>query len=170
MIAAWQLDQRGEVGDHLGQLYEKRGDTQKAAHYYALAMNATRPLTETADRLAEVAGGKEKADSLVEKTKGELLGQRQAKVANSSKLEGSAEFWLLFQNNSESRLTVEDVKFVSGDEKLKGMEAPIRAASYNQTLPDDTPVKIVRRGKLSCTASADCIFVLALPTDVHSVD
>jgi len=170
VIAAWQLDQRGEVGDHLGQLYEKRGDTQKAAHYYALAMNATRPLAETADRLAAVAGGKEKADSLVEKTKGELLEQRQAKVANSSKLEGSAEFWLLFQNNSESRLVVEDVKFVSGDEKLKGMGVPIRAASYNQTLPDDSAIRIVRRGKLSCRASADCTFVLALPTDVHSVD
>src|SRR5262249_17512911 len=36
--ASWLLMQNGEVGDHLGQLYEKRGRKSEAIDAYALAM------------------------------------------------------------------------------------------------------------------------------------
>ena len=38
--AAWSLGQQPIVGDHLGQVYEKEGKTQAAAHTYALAIAA----------------------------------------------------------------------------------------------------------------------------------
>jgi tetratricopeptide (TPR) repeat protein len=38
--AAWLLDQNGEMGDHLAQIYEKRGDKDRAIEAYALALAA----------------------------------------------------------------------------------------------------------------------------------
>jgi hypothetical protein len=61
------------------------------------------------------------------------------------------------------------VKFVSGDEKLKIFTEALRTAAYRLTFPDDTPLKILRRGTLTCTAST-CTFVLLLPDDVRTVD
>jgi hypothetical protein len=66
---------------------------------------------------------------------------------------------------------VEAVKFASGDEKLKVFTDALRTAEYRVTFPDDTPVKILRRGILSCsTATGTCMFVLMLPDDVRTVD
>jgi len=66
---------------------------------------------------------------------------------------------------------VEAVKFVSGDEKLKTYGEALRTADYHLIFPDDTPVKILRRGTLSCsTAGGGCKFVMMLPDDVRTVD
>ncbi len=54
--AAWLLGQHGEVGDHLGQIYEKRGEKQKAIDMYAQALAAYKPPTETRQRLAALLG------------------------------------------------------------------------------------------------------------------
>jgi hypothetical protein len=63
------------------------------------------------------------------------------------------------------------VKFASGDEKLRVFTEALRTAEYRLTFPDDTPVKILRRGILSCsTAAGTCSFVLMLPDDVRTVD
>jgi hypothetical protein len=40
----------------LGQIYEKRGEREKAERFYALAMNARRPELKTRSRLADLAG------------------------------------------------------------------------------------------------------------------
>jgi hypothetical protein len=63
------------------------------------------------------------------------------------------------------------VKFVSGDEKLKSYTEALRTADYHVTFPDDTPVKVFRRGTLSCAVTTGkCQFVLTLPDDVRTVD
>ena len=59
VAAAWELGHHGEVGDHLGQIYEKRGDKDLALRTYALSMNGLRPIPETHDRLASFAGGRQ---------------------------------------------------------------------------------------------------------------
>jgi hypothetical protein len=67
--------------------------------------------------------------------------------------------------------TVDSVRFVSGDEKLKSFTDALRTAEYKANFPDDTPVKIFRRGILSCsTTTGNCTFVLLLPDDVRTVD
>ena len=110
-------------------------------------------------------------DAIVEKSREELTAQRTIKVGNASKQEGKAEFFLLLTNGQNSEMAVEDVKLASGDEKLKAFTNALRNARYGQTLPDETAVRVLRRGTLSCTAgAADCTFLLALPSDVHSVD
>ena len=47
--AAWGLGHHGEVGDHLAQIYEKRGEKDQALRTYALSMNGLRPTPETRD-------------------------------------------------------------------------------------------------------------------------
>ena len=67
--------------------------------------------------------------------------------------------------------TVEAVKFISGDDSLKGFVEPLRTAKYDVTFPDNSPTKILRRGVLGCsTTTGDCSFVLMLPDDVRSAD
>jgi tetratricopeptide (TPR) repeat protein len=169
--AAWQLGQHGEVGDHLGQIYEKQGKKDLALRTYALALTGLRPIPETRDRLSSLAGGSVKADASVAKYKDELQQVRTIDLGKVAKETGSAEFFVLLSRGKGADATVEAVKFASGDEKLKVFTDALRTAEYRLTFPDDTPAKILRRGILSCsTATGSCAFVLILPDDVRTVD
>ncbi len=169
--AAWQLGHHGEVGDHLGQIYEKQGKKDQALHTYALSLSGLRPIPETRDRLAALTGGSAKVDAAVAKYKDELQQVRTIDLGKVAKETGSAEFFVLLSRGKGSDATVEAVKFTSGDEKLKVFTDALRTAEYRLSFPDDTPVKILRRGILSCsTATGNCTFVLMLPDDVRTVD
>jgi tetratricopeptide (TPR) repeat protein len=170
VAAAWLLGQHGEVGDHLGQILEKRGKKEQAIQTYALAMSGLRPIPETRGRLAALLGGDSKTAPLIEKSKGELQNLRTVKLDKVAKQSGSAEFFVLFGSGA-SGVTVENVKFVSGEEKLRPFGDALRKLNYKFALPDDTPTKILRRGTLSCSdVNSDCTFVMQLTDDVRSVD
>ena len=170
VAAAWALGHHGEVGDHLGQIYEKQGNKDRALRIYALSMSGLRPIPETHDRLASLAGGSSKADAAVASYKDEL--QHLSTVdLGKAKQTGNADFFILLSGGAGSVAKVDAVKFVSGDEKLKEFTEALRTADYHLTFPDDTPVKILRRGALSCSmTTAKCEFVLTLPDDVRTVD
>jgi len=170
ITAAWQLGQHADVGDHFGQIYQKKTEKERAVHMYALALNTRRPEPETRGRLAALLGGDDKVDAMVEKTRDELRQQRTITVANAGKQDGKADFLVLLSPGSGSNAIAESAKFVSGDEKLKPLTEAIQAAKYHQTFPDETPVKIPRRGTMTCVSSGDCSLVLDLPEDVSSVD
>jgi tetratricopeptide (TPR) repeat protein len=168
--AAWALGQHGEVGDHLGQIYEKRGDKDRALSTYALSLNGLRPIPETRERLASLAGGDAKAEAAVARYKNELphLGTIDLGKATQT---GNADFFVLLSGGAGSVARVDAVRFISGDEKLKSFTEALRTADYHLTFPDDTPVKVLRRGTLSCSvATASCKFILTLPDDVRTVD
>jgi tetratricopeptide (TPR) repeat protein/transglutaminase-like putative cysteine protease len=168
--AAWGLGHHGEVGDHLGQIYEKRGDKDRALRTYALSLNGLRPIPETHNRLASLAGGDAKADAAVVRYKDDL--QHLSTIdLGKAKLAGNADFFILISGGAGAVSRVDAVKFVSCDEKLKSYTDALRTSDYHLTFPDDTPVKVLRRGTLSCSvASGKCQFVLTLPDDVHTVD
>ncbi len=183
--SAWQLGHHGEVGDHLGQIYEKQGKKDLALRTYALCLSGLRPIPETRDRLASLAGGDAKVDAAVAKHKEELQRLRTIDLGKVAKETGSADFFVLLSrglghpntghpdsgHGQSSAATVDAVKFAGGDEKLKVFTEALRTAEYRLTFPDDTPVKILRRGILSCsTATGNCTFVLMLPDDVRTVD
>jgi tetratricopeptide (TPR) repeat protein len=171
IAAAWALGQHGEVGDHLAQVYQKRGNKDLALRTYALSMNGLRPDPETRGRLAALAGGDSKVDAAVAKYKNELQQARTIDLGRVAKETASADFFVLLSRGKSSSATVEAVKFASGDEKLKVFADALRTSEYRLTFPDDAPVKILRRGILSCsTATGTCSFVLMLPDDVHTVD
>lgn len=168
--AAWSLGQHGEVGDHLGQIYEKRGDKTRALNTYRLALAGLRPSTETAGRIAALEPGGGKPDNAGKHTEG--LQEMRTIDLGKAKETGNAEFFVLLSGGGAgSAARADTVKFVSGDEKLKSFTEALRTANYHLTFPDDVPIKILRRGILSCsTATGKCMFVLMLPDDVRTVD
>ncbi|MGC2477426.1 MAG: DUF3857 domain-containing protein [Candidatus Sulfotelmatobacter sp.] len=170
VAAAWSLGHHGEVGDHLGQIYEKRGEKDRALRTYALSMNGLRPIPETRERLASLAGGDTKADAAVSHFKEELERLRTVDLGKATQ-NGNADFFILLSGGAGEVAKVDAVKFVSGDEKLKSYTDALRTADYHLTFPDDTPVKVLRRGTVSCSvATGTCKFILTLPDDVRTVD
>jgi tetratricopeptide (TPR) repeat protein len=169
VAAAWILGQHGEVGDHLGQLYEKEGRKDEAVRQYAVAMSGLRPAPETRAHLAALVGDA-KVDATVAKYRDQLQVTRTIPLGKVAKETGSAEFFLMLVASKDGT-TVDSVKFISGDEKLKVFSEALRSAKIDMRFPDDTPTKIPRRGVLGCSkTTGDCSFVMLLPEDVRSVD
>jgi len=167
--AAWSLGQHGEVGDHLGQIYEKEGKKERALTTYELSLTGLRPPPETKEHIDALVKGDAK---LEERTKAkETLQSERTIDLGKAKETGSADFFVLVSGSVGTPAKVEAVKFISGDEKLKVYTDALRTAAYEVTFPDDTPIKILRRGVLTCsTNTSNCKFVLMLPDDVRTVD
>jgi tetratricopeptide (TPR) repeat protein len=168
--AAWDLGQQSDEADHMGQICQKAGDKQEAIRWYALALSTRRPEVETRGRLAALAGGDEKVDTLIAKYRGELEATRTIKLQSPAKLDGNHDFFLLLGGSGNGVVTIEDAKPVNGSEGLKEISDALRAAKYSQRVPDETSLKLLRRGKVSCSGSGDCILIMMLPQDVRSVD
>jgi tetratricopeptide (TPR) repeat protein len=169
VAAAWALGHHGEVGDHLGQIYERRGQKELAIRTYALSMNGLRPTPETRTRLSKLAGSDANADAAITKYKQELASLNTLDLGKATQT-GNADFFVLLSGGAGEVAQVDAVKFVSGDEKLKSYAQALRTADYHLTFPDETPVKVLRRGTLSCSAGSTCKFVMILPDDVRTVD
>jgi tetratricopeptide (TPR) repeat protein/transglutaminase-like putative cysteine protease len=168
--AAWQLGHHGEVGDHLGQIYEKRGDKEKAIQTYSEAMSGLRPSLDTYNRLTAVLGNKDQVTDSVKKYRPTLDDTLTIPLGKLGTTTGSAEYFVLLAGDQQ-KVAVDNLKFVGGDEKMRVYEDAIRHIRWNLNLPDDTPTRILRRGILFCSASTgNCNFILSLPDDVRSVD
>jgi tetratricopeptide (TPR) repeat protein len=168
--AAWLLGGHGEVGDHLAQIYQKRGRKDDAIRAYAMALSGLRPTLETRSRLAALVGGDTKVLTAIEQHKLDFQGLRTVKLGKLSSLSGTAEFFVVLAA-SPAGTRVEAAKFISGEEKLKPLTENLRSAKIDFAFPDDAPTKILRRGILSCSkTNGECEFVMMLPEDVHSVD
>jgi tetratricopeptide (TPR) repeat protein len=168
--AAWELGEYGEVGDHLAQIYQKRGRKDDAVRTYAMALSGLRPTLETRGRLAPLVGGDGKVNSAVEQHKLDLQTLRTVKLGKIAPASGTADFFIVLASSSTGA-RVDAVKFINGEEKLKLLSETLKSAKIDFAFPDDVPTKILRRGILSCSKnSGECEFVMMLPEDVHSVD
>ncbi len=168
--AAWVLGEHGEVGDHLAQIYEKRGRKDDAVRTYAMSLSGLRPALETRGRLAALVGGDSKASGVVEQHRLDLQKMRTVKLGKIAPVSGAAEFFVVMTSSSAGS-KVEAAKFISGEEKLKPLTENLRSTKVDFAFPDDVPTKILRRGILSCSkSSGECEFVMMVPEDVHSVD
>jgi tetratricopeptide (TPR) repeat protein len=165
--AAWRLTQSPASGDHLGQLYEKTGNRQKAINFYALTLATNHAPQETTARLEALLGGKAGAEESAKSALGVLGQQRTVNLARLAKGQANAEFFVLFGADG----LVRDVKFVSGAEELRGAIKALATATYNIPFPDERAVKLVRRGILDCPATgSSCQFVLLPPGTVNSLN
>ncbi len=192
--AAWLLGQHGEVGDHLAQIYEKRGEQEKAIHMYALSLAAYKPLPETRGRLAALlAPAGEKHDVQKDKPAGKSVKKAAGKIPESTparpldlkidemvknsrpELEALRTVGLgpLLAESAQADFylvvggpgaRIEDARFISGSDKLKAFAEKLRDAKVNFTFPDSTPTRLLRRGTLSCAPASDCKFVF-IPAD-----
>jgi tetratricopeptide (TPR) repeat protein len=172
--AAWTLDQHGEVGDHLGQIYEKQGRRPEALRTYSAAMRAVRPIPETKERRDKLNAGREEAFSLMAMGMREYddlrvvrLGKVAAGIPKITE-DAQAEFYLVFVPQAGKKgvgARVEEVKFVKGDERLQALAATLRKAAYPVYFPEDTPTRIIRRGELHCDAGTKMCQIVLKPAE-----
>jgi Flp pilus assembly protein TadD len=168
--ASWLLNQHGEVGDHLAQICQKRGEKDRAIHTFALAMAAPHSVPETRARLVILLGGNTGIDERVKQAQAELASMRSLPAGKLSKEEAQADFFVLLSQGGKTA-KVDAVKFISGSEKLRPFAAKLRDLEYGPMFPDASPVKLVRRGTLACSASTgECTFTLLRPEDVRSLN
>ena len=166
--AAWVLSQGPVEGDHLGQVYELEHKKEQAIHMYQLALAASRrpeQMKETEQRL-EHLGGTTNPGGVRAAGAEELSKMRTVHVEPVTSEPANAEFLIIFGSGSKT----EEVKFVSGSEKLRGADKALSAAAFHLPLPDDGPTKLLRRGILSCSPTSGCTFVLYPPDLVRSVN
>ncbi len=168
--AAWLLDFHGEVGDHLAQIYLKHGRKEEATRQFALAQVATRPPKETRERLESAAGSAAKAKPYLDAAPGQLNALRAIPLGKILNEQASADFWILFApgpaaKGGASSAVVEGAKFIAGSENLMSATTALVLAKYEVSFPDASPVRLLRRGTVTCTAGgAGCVLVL-LPAD-----
>jgi tetratricopeptide (TPR) repeat protein len=163
--SAWRVTQHSEVGDHLAQIYEKMGDSEKAAKTYSLALAAETlsPDPSGTDEMRErLAKLKDKGDATGGKNPNEDLALMRTfslpKLAGS----GTADFFLLLSSDK-----VEDAQFISGDEPLKDAGTELMKMNFPGEIPKGSPARLVRRGIVYCSETADkCQFTLLLPQSV----
>ncbi|HEY4950739.1 MAG TPA: DUF3857 domain-containing protein [Candidatus Acidoferrales bacterium] len=168
--AAWLLNQHGEVGDHLAQIYEKRGEKDQAARMYAEAIAAPHAVPETRARLIVLLGGNSGIDELVAKSKPELTKIRAFPAGNLLKENARADFFVLLSPGTKNP-KVDVVRFASGSQDLRPFTEQLRALDFGPMFPDASPAKIVRRGTLACdTTTGTCTFTLTLPEDVRTLN
>lgn len=167
--AAWLLGYHGEVGDHLGQIYEKMGKKQDALRLYALAAAAAHAVPESRTHLAALAGGNDKVDPLVKKAADDLSNLKTLSLGKllAGKDHVEAEFYVLLGPGPR----VEAVRFIRGSEKLRPMGDRLRGLDYGRAFPDQTPTKLVRRGSIFCAETdGSCSFILQSADSVTSLN
>src|SRR3954466_13870603 len=170
--SSWMLMQHGEVGDHLGQIYEKQGRKSDAISAYAQALASLRPDPDTRGHLVRLLGSEQKVQPLVEQATPQLSIVRSVKLGKllplgNEKQPVSADFFVLLSPPGK----VESVRYVSGNENLKKFADTLKNSDLAGTFPDSNPTKLIRRGTLSCApSSGDCTFVMAEADSITSVD
>jgi tetratricopeptide (TPR) repeat protein len=166
--AAWLLDQNGEIGDHLAQIYEKRGEKDRAIEAYALALAAPRSNPETRARLTLLLGGNSQIDDLVAKAAPRLAALRTIPAGKLLSEDAKADFFIALSPGEKSA-RADVVRFVSGSETLRPMADNLRTIDYGEMFPNATAIKIVRRATIECTAkSGGCVLILIPAGDARA--
>jgi hypothetical protein len=65
---------------------------------------------------------------------------------------------------------VEDVKFISGSDKMKLQGKQLKTIDFDVPAPDNVSTRFVRRGILGCYQYSRCSFALLDPASVHSLN
>jgi tetratricopeptide (TPR) repeat protein len=164
---AWQIRSIGEIGDHLGQIYEKEGRKTEAIELYAMALAAPYPMPETRARLVALRGSETDVDRLTEEARANLAKGRSLQITNAHGAAGTADFWLLLVPGPK----VSAVKFIAGDEALRPFTSDLETATFPNPFPETTDAKLLRRGKLTCLSSSKAcsLFLMSVET-VRSTD
>lgn len=153
---AWELSWAGDVGDHLGQIAEKRGEAAKAADFYALALAGEHPGIETRGRLSHLLGSEAKVDRAVEEARKRMADLRVIHLQGRGAEELTAECYLSFTGDG----ALEKVIFPSVQNRADALSALVRAAGLGSPVPKDLNARIVRRAVLRTKKGGDCTLTL----------
>lgn len=172
--AAWLLQQKSVEADHLAQIYEQQKKTEKAAHMYRLALATPGAYPgdsrdETRHRLEHLTGAHAPAATGLQHGDSggtELSQLRTVKLKRLVPGTATAEFFLLFIPGPK----LDDVKFISGSEKLKSAADALLQAEFQVAFPEGSTARLVRRALVMCSNDSGCNAVLLTPDSVHSVN
>jgi tetratricopeptide (TPR) repeat protein len=168
ILSAWQLMQVPDIGEHLVEIYEKLGKKQAAARICFMAQAAPgrgptdKKLSDEMARLRPFlkTAGAPPSKLYLPDGPGALSEMRTINVPYTAKVQTDsllAHFVISMTSGSK----VDNVVFVSGSEELRNSIAAFAATKYPQSLPDDTPVRIIRKGTFSCSKyTRQCVLVL----------
>lgn len=161
--SAWMLYPSAVIINHMGQLSEKNGKKDDAAHFYQMALATSPTHEDSRNRLVALVGSDKNVDQLVDEGRRLLQDTRTITIHNSHNSEGFAEFWVLLSPGP----TVGGVKFASGDEDLRAFAKDLETADFPNCFPDATEIRLVRRARLSCTnSSSQCRLQFIAPQDI----
>jgi len=183
--AGWKMSQHGVIAAHLCHVYERLHKTQAATQMCQFALYRI-PLTggpemfpganqmeETRKRLEHLQGlspGSAKSQNMVV-TSDAINRMNVFKLPRLVPVTASAEFFILLAAEPGSgAFKVQDVKFISGSEKMKNSGKLLTSINFNFPSPDKIPARFVRRGILGCYQYTGCSFVLLDPSTVRSVN
>jgi len=172
--AAWLLMQGAVEADHLAQIYEQQKKTEKAIHMYRLALAVPQAYPgesrdDTRHRLENLTGAKTSTapDLHHPNSNGSELSElRTVKLKRLVPGTATAEFFLLFIPGPK----LDDVKFISGSEKLKSADDALSEAKFQVAFPEGSTARLVRRALVMCSKDSGCNAVLLTPDSVHSVN
>ena len=157
--AAWMLSQSGTVANRLAKAYEKAQQPAEVKRTLALAVVAGGADVENSRaQLQKLDSAGSERDLL--QAKADLDKLISIKLSSSSKLSGSAEYTLAFYSSSHPDVAV----YRAGAADLRKAEQDVVAAKYPVLFPDQSSVKIIRSGKVSCAASGCLIYLKPLFT------
>jgi tetratricopeptide (TPR) repeat protein len=160
--SAWQLRSIAEIGDHLGQVYEKLGRKQDAATMYALSIATGSPMPETEARLTALVGKNTDIKQLAQDAR-----NKSVAVKNERDLDGEAEFWLLLERGPK----VSASKFIGGEGSLRGLADGLKSLAIEFSFPDTEEIKLPRRARVNCSrVSGTCGVTLASSETVRSAN
>jgi tetratricopeptide (TPR) repeat protein len=165
VAAAWRLSQHAEVGDHLAQIYEKRGRKPEAIAQYAAALAAENPSQLVREHLVALAGPEVKPDALASEHKPDLDAARTFRTTLKSAAGKKADVAVLLSAPN----LVEGLRVIDGDQDLATAAATLKTLTLDGAFPGDSPAKLLRRGTLACDPNAACTLTLVLPADAKPV-
>lgn len=166
--AAWRLNQTGDTGDHLAQIYEARGEKQSAIRVYEEAVAAGTSSADTRERLKKLLGSaasNASIDANVKRATAELVRERTVSLGAAT-VSGKAEFVVLLEPSARGPIAI-DARFLRGDDRLAAMAQRFRSASFAPIFPPGSRAKVVLRGVVICSArAAKCEFVFDRPRNL----
>ncbi|HXW89531.1 MAG TPA: DUF3857 domain-containing protein [Terriglobales bacterium] len=176
--ASWRLTQDGLVAGHLCHLYDREHKVGLAIEMCRAAIDRIpmRGGSSQSEGKAQISEARRyldrfpKAGSTVEASN-LVVRQRTFKLGRFLPGTESAEFFLLLgSDGARKTFRVEDVKFVSGSDKMKHEGRQLKSIDFGVPAPSDVPVRFVWRGILGCYQYSGCSFVVLDPMSVHSLN
>ncbi len=167
--AAWVMEQNGEVGEHLVEIYEKQGRAKDAAHLCELVNVATADkviLGRIASKYRKLTG-KEMATpgaiSIKRLPNGEwpvtpmdeLMRLRTVTLGKEHGTASSATLDVVFTAGKPPK-----VIFRSGDAEMKALIPRIEQAKFQVMIPDGSHATLLREATAVCSKYVPCTVVL----------
>jgi predicted Zn-dependent protease len=156
---AWRVSLRGEIGSHLGQIYEAEGKKNKAATVFALAQDALeqnslpderRRIIESIDRLKTEGA---KPDSMT--GTGALQDLRTFKFPHPQGASG----WGAFRLEATTAGVIESQQ-MSGAQTLDSVKSTVGAIKFPDFFPPDSKAHLLLSAVIDCSSSTNCEVVL----------